>query len=507
MGIVYRAQDTHLNRFVGLKILSARAVANPDGKKRFIQEARAASALNHPNIITVYDIDSSAGTDFIAMEYVEGMTIDQVIGRRGLPLPEALRYAIEIADALAAAHAAGIVHRDLKPGNVMVTSKSRVKVLDFGLAKLARREGETIAGDESFNTRSITGIEGPRTEEGTMLGTVAYMSPEQAAFRRVDRRSDIFSFGSVLYEMLTGRQPFSGGDKISTLAAILHQDPSPAHQLLPTLPTELDRIIGRCLRKDPERRFQHMDDVRVALQELREESESGRLVSPAPEVRTRTRGSPVLILAVLVLLAATGAATWWLSRPKPTDSIRTLVRLTSDSGLAWEPALSPDGKLVVYSSDRGTTSGNETNLDIWVQQVAGGAPIQLTQDPADDREPTFSPDSFQIAFRSDRDAGGIYVVPSLGGEARLIVKDGQTPRFSPDGQWIAYWVGNRVTGERAAPGSAQAYIVAAKTKLASKLYSPNVKHGLDPARALINEPTGTSTLSSPYACRDSSTTC
>jgi serine/threonine protein kinase len=453
MGTVYRAQDTRLSRFVALKILPAKAVADPDRRNRFIQEARAASALNHPNIITVYDI----GADFIAMEYVDGRPLDQVIGRRGLPLAEALHYGIEIADALAAAHAVGIVHRDLKPGNVMVTPKGRIKVLDFGLAKLVRADGQ-IAASDSLDAQSATMVESPKTEEGTIVGTVDYMSPEQAAGRKVDSRSDIFSFGSVFYEMLTGSRPFRGGDKISTLAAILQQDPRPARQILPALPPEVDRIIGRCLRKDPERRFQHMDDLRVAPQDLKVESETG-VLAPPPDALRRSRISGWHIAGLGVLIAAATAVNWWLARPKPVDSLSALTRVTSDSGLTWDPALSPDGNLIAYASNRGTTSANQTNLDIWIQQVAGGEPIHLTHDPADDREPTFSPDGSQIAFCSYRDGGGIYVIPALGGQARLIAKDGQTPHFSPDGQRIAFWVGNRTVGDPAAPGSAQAFIV------------------------------------------------
>jgi serine/threonine protein kinase/tetratricopeptide (TPR) repeat protein len=257
MGVVYKAQDLHLDRFAALKILPPERVADPDRKRRFVQEAKAASALNHPNIITIYDIDQEGGMDFIAMEYVAGKTLDELIGGKGLKLNETLKCGIQIADALAAAHETGIVHRDLKPGNVMVTERGLVKVLDFGLAKLTEPGSGELAPTQTLK---------PYTEEGMILGTVAYMSPEQAEGKRVDARSDIFSFGSMLYEMLTGCHAFQGDSKIAVLSAILHQEPA----AIEGVPPELDKIIGRCLRKDPDRRIQHMVDVKLALEELKD---------------------------------------------------------------------------------------------------------------------------------------------------------------------------------------------------------------------------------------------
>jgi TolB-like protein/Tfp pilus assembly protein PilF/predicted Ser/Thr protein kinase len=273
MGVVYKAEDTRLGRTVALKVLPPERVADPNRKRRFIQEARAASALNHPNIITIYDIDEVEGVHFIAMEYVDGKTLDRLIAHHGLPVEKTLAYAVEMAAALTKAHSAGIVHRDLKPTNVMVTNEGLVKILDFGLAKLT----ETApAGDvETVATA------GPRTEEGMILGTVGYMSPEQAEGKPVDARSDIFSFGSVLYEMLAGRRAFQGETNVSTIAAILREEPKPLSQAAENLPREVERVVKRCLRKDREHRFQHMDDVKVALQELKEESDSGELAKAA----------------------------------------------------------------------------------------------------------------------------------------------------------------------------------------------------------------------------------
>ena len=243
MGAVYKARDVRLDRFVALKVLPAEKIADPDRKRRFAQEARSASALNHPNIVTIYDIGSADGVDFIAMEYVAGRTLAELIDRRGMPLAEVLKYAVQIGDALSTAHAAGLVHRDLKPANVMVTGRGLVKVLDFGLAKLT----EPAPVDES----AVTETARPQTELGVIVGTVAYMSPEQAEGKKVDARSDIFSFGTVLYEMVTGRRPFVGDTGPSTMAAILAKEPAPPSSVVGELPFELERAILRCLRKEP----------------------------------------------------------------------------------------------------------------------------------------------------------------------------------------------------------------------------------------------------------------
>ena len=430
MGVVYRALDTHLNRPVALKLLPADKVSNPERQKRFVQEARAASALNHPHIVTIYDIASHDQHDFIAMELIEGKTLDQLLHRKALPLTDTFRYSIQIADALSKAHAAGIVHRDLKPSNIMVTDDGRVKVLDFGLAKLM----EPDQGDAEVETRSLRDG-APKTDDGAIVGTPSYMSPEQVEGKKIDARSDVFSFGSVLYEMITGRRAFHGETKLSTLSAILQGEPKPVSELGPTVPRDLEKIIRRCLRKDPERRFQSMKDVRIALEELKEESDSGHLGAAPPRQRGSRRWV-VAAAAAAALLGVAGAAFWWRLRPAPTPVEWQLRPLTADGGLTTTPALSPDGKLTAYASDR---ASNGTNLDLWIQPLAQGSqPIRLTQNPADDMEPSFSPDGGQIAFYSRRDGGGIYLIPSFGGEERLLVRGGRSPRFSPDGRWVAY---------------------------------------------------------------------
>jgi Tol biopolymer transport system component/predicted Ser/Thr protein kinase len=443
MGEVYKATDSRLGRIVALKILPAGKVSDPDRKRRFILEARSASALNHPNIVTIYDINHVDGVDFIAMEYVSGSTLGDLIPRTGMRLRDVLKYSIQIAAALARAHAAGIIHRDIKPANIMVAPDGQVKLLDFGLAKLTEVDEDP--------SEAVTRKNSP-TEQGAIMGTVSYMSPEQAEGRRIDARSDIFSFGSVLYEMATGRQAFRDETRMATLASILNKEPSPLREIAPDTPRDLEKIVTRCLRKDPDRRFQNMADVKVALEELKEESESGKLeagVSATPAPR-RSLSRPLAAAALLVVIAGAGAA-WWLNRPKANAPANALARLTADSGLTTDPALSPDGKFLAYASDR----GGEGNLDIWVRQVSGGEAIQLTKDPADDDTPVFSPDGTKIAFHSAREGGGIYVMSALGGEAKRVAGNGHDPRFSPDGSLIAYTIGLR--GSTAPPKS---YVVA-----------------------------------------------
>ncbi|MEK7407209.1 MAG: protein kinase [Acidobacteriota bacterium] len=365
MGVVYKARDTHRDRFVAIKVLPPEKVADPERKRRFVQEAKAASALNHPNIVTIHDITSDAGCDFIVMEHVAGKTLDQLIGRKGLKLSEALKCAVQMADALAKAHAAGIIHRDLKPGNVMVTGDGLVKVLDFGLAKL---------------TEPLTGEEAPtQTAEGTIVGTVAYMSPEQAEGKPVDTRSDIFSFGSVLYEMLTGQRAFKGDSRVSTLAAVLRQEPALMGE---EVPAELRRVVARCLRKDPARRFQHMDDVKIALEELKEESDSGSLVSTAPQRKSRRR--LIWLLAGVTLVAVAALATWLARRgaeAPPADA--RAVPLTSFAGYEEHPSFSPDGTQIAFSWN----GEKQDNQDIYVQLIGTGSVVRITTDPAPDRVP------------------------------------------------------------------------------------------------------------------------
>jgi serine/threonine protein kinase len=426
MGVVYRARDVLLNRIAALKFLPADAGLDADRKRRFLQEAQVASALNHPNIVTIYEVGVEPPHEFIAMEYVPGRSLDTLIGPGGLPRREALSYAVQIADALAAAHAAGIVHRDIKPANVIVTEGGRAKVLDFGLAKLAERTVPAAAD----TTRTVA-MGSPQTVEGAIMGTVAYMSPEQAEAKPVDHRSDIFAFGAMLYEMLTGKRAFTGDSPVSTLAAILRAEPADLAEHVPDLPQEYGRILRRCLEKSPDRRWQSMADVRAILEDLQQDS--ARVTHPLAAEHPRSRRWPLLVAGAALVLAAASLALWfWRDIETPVQSY-AFRRLTSDASSNVSPAISPDGKLVAYSSDRAQSGAT----DIWVQQIAGGEAVRLTSGLGLCHSPSFSPDGSRIAFHGGPDARGIYVVSTFGGAPRRVA-DGRGPDFSSDGTQIAY---------------------------------------------------------------------
>jgi serine/threonine protein kinase/WD40 repeat protein len=413
MGVVYKAEDTKLGRMVALKVLPPERVADPNRKRRFVQEARAASALNHPNIIVIHDIDEVEGVHYIAMEHVEGKTLDRLIAWHGLRVNEALKYAVQMAAALAKAHSAGIVHRDLKPTNVMVTDDGLVKVLDFGLAKL------TEAAPTGDAETAVT-LE-PTTEEGMIVGTVGYMSPEQAEGKAVDARSDIFSFGSVLYEMLTGQRAFQGETKVSTIAAILREEPKPLSQVVEGLPREVERLVKRCLRKDPAHRFQHMDDLKVALEELKEESDSGELAA-TPTAETK-RFSRTALAAVVVTAIVVAVAGWfWFGRSRSTapQVPLTAVPLTTYPGIEYQATFSPDGNEVAFSWN----GEKQDNYDIYRKLIGPGGPLRLTTDPAEDYSPAWSPDGRFIAFLRRPPSGKIrvYLIPALGGPEQQLAE-------------------------------------------------------------------------------------
>ncbi|MBM3765174.1 MAG: DUF5050 domain-containing protein [Acidobacteria bacterium] len=393
MGVVWKAHDIELDRVVALKSTGA----------RMYQEARAASALNHPNIVTIYDLLHHEGETYLVMEFVDGKTLDRAIPRNGLALGELQKLAVPIASALNAAHKAGIVHRDLKPGNIMVTADGTVKVLDFGLAK---RVDSGSSGGET------------QTMEGTIVGTVSYMSPEQAEGKSVDTRSDIFSFGCVLYEMASGRKAFLGDSKLATMSAILREEPAP----LQNVPADLEKTIARCLRKDPKRRTQHIGDVRIALEEVE---------NAAPVIVKKTLRWPWAVAAVALLAIAA-----WKFIPRETAAPQRLITVTSYDGIEEQPSLSPDGNQVAFI----WTGNDGKGRGIFVKLVgSAGDALRLTA--ASDSYPRFSPDGQSIAFARRDEPAGYYVVSALGGTPRRIADIVNSPKtlipasdWTPDGK-------------------------------------------------------------------------
>ena len=353
MGEVYRAHDKRLNRFVAIKALPYARSGDPERRKRFIQEAQTASSLSHPNIITIHDIFQEGDTHFLVMEYVAGRTLLELIPNTGMRPGQMLLYSVQMADALSAAHQAGIVHRDFKPANVMVTSSGLVKVLDFGLAKLTQPQTEwkTNASGASADSETVligehSYTSGPETAEGSILGTVNYMSPEQAEGKKVDGRTDIFSLGAVMYEMLTGRRAFHGSSDVATLSSVLRDEVRPISELVPDVPHELEELINVCLRKDPNARWPTMKEVEMGLSGLKRRSDAGVLVArPAaqPPVAVTAKKAPaipkpassaglrrILLLgaACVLLLLAAGTA-WWFSlksRSHPAPAAAAEVR-------------------------------------------------------------------------------------------------------------------------------------------------------------------------------------
>jgi serine/threonine protein kinase len=406
MGEVYRARDTRLGREVAIKVIRKEAAGDPAQVRRFEREARSAAALNHPNIATVFEIGEHDGTRFIAMELVEGQTLKARLEAGRVPVRDMLALATQIASGLAKAHAAGVVHRDLKPGNLMVTSDGVAKILDFGLAK---------------KMPAASGVSGGITQEGSVLGTVQYMSPEQAAGRPLDHRSDQFSFGVILYELATGRRAFERDTMPQTLAAIIEDEPPPVRRLNPAVPKDLAAVVERCLAKDQDRRYDSTADLVRALHACAAAS-----AAPTTSSRQWLRVSGLVLLAV-----AAGVALYRIASreraPEPADAPLQAVPLTTYPGHEANPSFSPDGSQVAFTWD----GPDRNNQDIYVKAIGSEQPLRLTFDSARDGSPAWSPDGSRIAFLRDTPGGGslVLVVPPTGGAERRLAESGRSAEY------------------------------------------------------------------------------
>jgi serine/threonine protein kinase len=441
MGEVYLARDRRLGRKVAVKVLPATFASDAARLGRFEREARSASTLNHPNICTIHALGELAdGRRYIVMEHVEGRTL-RAFAREPHDLARIVEIGRQLAEGLAAAHEAGVVHRDVKPENVMVRPDGLVKILDFGLAKILPQS----AMSDAEPTRTLD-----TSAAGGVVGTVKYMSPEQARGQTIDARTDIWGVGALLYELVTGRPPFDGQTSSDVVANVLHTEPLPLERFANGSPPELQRIVGKCLRKDAGHRYQTMRDLALDLEALGDTLRAGRenatkesaapSVAPSPVTPAGSSRSRWWLGAAGVLIALVAAAMVWLNRGGDPTAVseRTdlvLKRLTFDEGLQTDVTFSPDGRFIAYASNR---SGN---FDIWVQPVDGGDAVQITREPEQDVQPAWSPDGDSIVFRSERSRGGLFVVPALGGHARQLSSFGTHPTWLNRSE-VLFFLGN-----------------------------------------------------------------
>ncbi len=426
MGEVYLADDTELSRKVALKVLPLQFSQDAERRKRFEKEAYVVSSLNHPNIITIYGIEKTADFNFIATELIEGQTLRQLIDQKTFSWQETIEIIIQITGALESAHAVGVIHRDIKPANIMIRQDGIVKVLDFGLAKLSKHGGNS--GD--FETREHTSPNG-------VMGTINYMSPEQALGEKVDFRTDIFSLGVVFYEMLSGIKPFDGVSDAAIYNATINHQPPSLSKLNPEIPLALDRIVAFSLEKKREDRYQTISELKHDLQKLKENPHSNSLADKFSDRKWKSNffkyAIPLIAIVLLPLLAYFLYSNSFIFNQTPENKNFNYTQLTSQSGEELFPNLSPDGKSFIYSSRE---SGY---LDIYLQTIDGSNIVNLTKNSnIDNKQAVFSPNGQEIAFRSERDGGGIFVMNINGENIRKITDLGFYPNWSPDGQEIVF---------------------------------------------------------------------
>jgi Tol biopolymer transport system component/predicted Ser/Thr protein kinase len=454
MGVVYKAEDTRLHRFVALKFLPEEVARDEQALSRFRREAQAASALNHPNICTIYDIGEESGRAFIAMEFLEGVTLKHRIAGRPMETAEILSLAIEIADALDAAHSKSIVHRDIKPANIFITDRGHAKILDFGLAKVQASPRSLSAQNTQTGSVDIDMLTSP----GTAVGTVAYMSPEQAKGKTLDPRTDLFSFGAVLYEMATGTLPFRGETSALVFKAILDSAPVPAVRLNPDLPPELERIINKALEKDRDLRCQSAAELRSDLKRLQRDTSSTRIsaaasdstpgiavpassqtavpvsqsntVAAAPTAGQTRKYWLTASCAVVTIIVAAIAYRFWPRTTAPSLPGK-VTQISHWDKRINQAKLSPDGHTIAFSSP---THGV---FQIFVMLTSGGEPLQLTNDDGDKVTAGFSADGTEIFYNRSLGRSEIWAVPTLGGNPRHVVT-GRAPAPSADGKQLYY---------------------------------------------------------------------